>query len=133
MNGQTCMSFSLAKNGSYRMTKNFTVKEFACHDGTDTVFISNQLVVILQKIRDHFKKPVNILSGYRTELWNAKNGGAQFSQHKHGMAADITITGVTPQEIAAYAAQIMPNTGGIGIYKTFCHVDVRMDKSRWNG
>jgi uncharacterized protein YcbK (DUF882 family) len=49
------------------------------------------------------------------------------------MAADIVVKGVTPREVAAYANTLMPYTGGIGIYNTFTHVDVRTAKSRWNG
>lgn len=133
MTGQTVLSFSKAKDDKYQLTRNFKAREFACHDGTDTIFVSNQLAVVLQQIRDHFKKPVIILSGYRTEYWNKKQNGAPYSQHKYGAAADISITGITPAEVAAYANKIMPNSGGIGIYKSFCHVDVRTNKSRWNG
>lgn len=49
------------------------------------------------------------------------------------MAADITIQGVTPAQIAAYAEVLLPGTGGIGIYKRFTHIDVRKIKSRWKG
>lgn len=125
--------YSKAKEGNQYVAKNFKVKEFTCSDGTDTVLIHKDLPVILQKIRDHFGKPVNILSGYRTESKNASVGGATYSQHKYGTAADITIKGVPPKQIAAYAETLLPNSGGIGIYSTFCHVDVRKTKARWNG
>ena len=127
------MPYSLALAGSKAVARNFRVREFACHDGTDTVFIADELVALLQAIRDHFGKPVSINSGYRTEVWNKKQGGAAQSQHKYGRAADIAIAGVTPGEIAAYARTLMPDWGGIGVYKTFCHVDVRLGKSRWQG
>lgn len=133
MNGATVKVYSLAKDGNLSLSKNFKVKEFKCYDGTDTVFISTRLVPILQQIRDHFNKSVNINSGYRTEAHNKAKGGSTYSQHKYGMAADISIVGVDPKTIAAYAEKLLPNTGGIGIYKTFCHVDVRATKSRWNG
>ena len=133
MNGATVKVYSLAKDGSKQLSAHFKVKEFACHDGTDTVFVSDALVQVLEQIRRHFGKPVNINSGYRTEAHNKANGGAAYSQHKYGMAADITIHGVTPAQIAAYAETLLTGTGGIGIYKSFCHVDVRRVKSRWNG
>lgn len=133
MAGQVVKVYSKAKEGNGRLSKNFTVKEFACSDGTDTVFISLALVNLLQKIRDHFGKAVIINSAYRTEAHNKAIGGATYSQHKYGLAADIHINGVTPKEIAAYVETLLPSSGGIGIYKSFCHIDVRRVKSRWNG
>ena len=133
MAGQVVNVYSKAKEGNVKLSKNFTVKEFACSDGTDTVFISLALVNLLQKIRNHFGKAVIINSAYRTEVHNKSIGGATYSQHKYGLAADIHINGVTPKEIAAYVETLMPSSGGIGIYKSFVHVDVRQVKSRWNG
>ena len=133
MAGQVVKVYSKAKEGNVKLSKNFTVKEFACSDGTDTVFISLELVNLLQKIRSHFGKAVIINSAYRTEAHNKSIGGATYSQHKYGLAADIHINGVTPKEIAAYVETLMPSSGGIGIYKSFVHVDVRRVKSRWNG
>lgn len=125
--------YSKAKNGNEKLQPNFKVKEFACKDGSDPVFVSPELVEILQKIRNHFGKAVNINSGYRTPSYNKKVGGATYSQHQYGTAADIRIAGVKPREVAAYVETLMPNTGGIGIYSNFVHVDVRKVKSRWNG
>lgn len=133
MAGQVVNVYSKAKEGNVKLSKNFTVKEFACSDGTDTVFISLALVNLLQKIRNHFGKAVIINSAYRTEAHNKSIGGATYSQHKYGLAADIHINGVAPKEIAAYVETLMPSSGGIGIYKSFVHVDVRQVKSRWNG
>lgn len=133
MAGQVVKVYSKAKEGNVKLSKNFTVKEFACSDGTDTVFISLALVNLLQKIRDHFGKAVIINSAYRTEAHNKSIGGATYSQHKYGLAADIHINGVTPKEIAAYVETLLPSSGGIGIYKSFVHIDVRRVKSRWNG
>ena len=133
MNGETVRVYSKAKNGAVKLSANFKVSEFACKDGSDTVFISPYLVMVLQKIRDHFAKPVIITSAYRNDAYNKKVSGADFSQHKYGMAADIYISGVSPEKIAAHVETIMPNCGGIGIYSSFVHVDVRTARARWNG
>lgn len=133
MNGDQVRAWSKAKNGAVKLSANFKVSEFACKDGSDTVFISSVLVMVLQEIRNHFEKPVIINSAYRNDAYNKKVGGADYSQHKYGTAADIHISGVSPAEIAAYVETIMPNTGGIGIYSSFVHVDVRADRARWNG
>lgn len=133
MNGDRVQVWSKAKNGAVKLSANFKVSEFACKDGSDTVFINPGLVTVLQKIRDHFGKPVIITSAYRNDAYNKKVGGADYSQHKYGAAADIFIIGVSPATIAAYVETIMPNTGGIGIYSSFVHVDVRTARARWNG
>ena len=130
---QEVMTYSKAKDGNKQLSANFKVKEFACKDGSDPIFIAPSLVEVLQSIRTHFGKAVNINSGYRTPTYNKKVGGATYSQHLYGTAADIRITGVKPKDVAAYVETLMPNCGGIGIYSNFTHVDVREVKSRWNG
>lgn len=123
--------YSLAKDGEKAITKNFKVREFKCKDGSDVIFISDELVKVLQQIRDHFGKAVTINSGYRTPTYNKKIGGATYSQHMYGTAADIVVSGVKPSEVYAYADSILPKSGGVGKYDTFTHVDVREVKSRF--
>lgn len=125
--------YSKAKDSNKKVAKNFTVKEFQCKDKSDVILIDPELVVILQHIRDYFGKPVVINSGYRTPTYNKKIGGATYSQHQYGTACDIRITGVKPETIAKYAETLLLETGGIGIYKNFVHIDTRVKKSRWKG
>lgn len=129
----TIKAYSKAKDGNKKLSTNFKVKEFACTDGTDPIFIDTDLVAVLQKIRNHFGKSVTITSAYRTPTKNKACGGTTYSQHLYGKAADIKIKGVTPKKVAAYAETLLPKKGGIGIYSTFTHIDVRATKSRWNG
>ena len=126
-------AYSRAKEGNVKLSNNFKVNEFRCKDNSDVIFISPALVDILQKIRNHYGKAVNINSAYRTPTYNKKVGGATYSQHLYGTAADIRINGVKPKDLAAYIETLMPNYGGIGIYPTFVHVDIRQNKSRWKG
>ena len=132
--------YSRAKDGAKKLSTNFTVREFACKDGTDPVFVDTELVQVLQSIREHFGKPLTITSAYRTAAHNKAVGGAAYSQHCYGRAADIRVQGVSVETLAAYAETLLPDTGGIGRYpvKTgrpagWVHVDVRKDKSRWTG
>lgn len=125
--------YSRAKEGNVKLSANFKVNEFRCKDNSDVIFIAPELVELLQRIRDHYGKAVNINSAYRTPAYNKKVGGATYSQHQYGTAADIRINGVKPKDLAAYIETLMPNYGGIGIYPSFVHVDIRPTKSRWNG
>ena len=124
-------TYSKKKDGNTKLSANFTVKEFACQDGSDKVLIDTDLVAILQKIRDYFGKPITINSAYRNAAYNRKIGGVSNSQHVKGTAADICVSGVAPAEVAKYAEYIMPDKGGIGLYSNFVHIDVRTSRSRW--
>ena len=133
-------AYSLARDGGRRLSANFRLREFACRDGSDPVFIDTRLVQVLQNIRDHFGEPVVITSAYRTAAHNKAVGGAAYSQHCYGRAADIRVAGVTVERLAAYAEKLLPDTGGIGRYPVrsgrptgWVHVDTRPAKSRWKG
>ena len=125
--------YSKSRDGNKKLSANFRVKEFACSDGSDPIFIDLELVDVLQSIRTHFGKRVVITSAYRTPSHNRSVGGTTYSQHQYGMAADIKVEGVSPKKVAAYVGKLLPNKGGIGRYSTFTHIDVRAEKSRWVG
>lgn len=129
----TIKAYSKAKDGNKKLSTNFRVREFACTDGSDPIFIDSDLVNVLQKVRTYFGKSVTITSAYRTPTKNKAVGGTTYSQHLYGMAADIKVMGVSPKKVAQYVEKLLPNSGGIGIYSTFTHVDVRKTKARWNG
>ena len=120
----------VSKDGENRITEHFKLKEFACKN-SEAVIVSEKLCYVLEAIRAYFGKPVVVTSGYRTPEYNAKVGGAAKSRHMLGIAADIQIAGVKPSDVAAYARTIMPTYGGIGIYSTFTHIDIRSDIANW--
>ena len=132
--------YSLARDGGTALSPHFRVREFRCRDGTDPVFVDTALVELLERIREHFGKPVILTSAYRTAAHNAAVGGAKFSQHLYGKAADIQVQGVNVEQLAAYAGSLLPDTGGVGRYPVrpgratgWVHVDVRKAKARWTG
>ena len=110
--------------------KHFKVREFACKDGSQVVFIDTYLVDILDILRNKIGKPVIITSGYRTPEWNTKCGGAKYSYHMRGMAADIRVNEMTPKQVASILNGIIPNECGIIVYSGWIHIDTRSNKYR---
>lgn len=134
--------YSLKKDGKTYLAPCFQVKEFACR-ASDTILIDDELVVLLQCIREHFGEKVHITSGYRTAEHNAAVGGSKSSQHLLGRAADFYVEGVPVATVAAYAETLLSGRGGIGRYPKdakhpkrmtgWVHIDTRTNKSRWKG
>ena len=124
-----------------QLTKNFKLSEFRCRDGSNVPeeLMENvvELAQNLQVLRDHIGKPINIISGYRSPSYNRKIGGARRSQHMSAKAADIKIKGLTPAEIKDIIVELIKSgemkSGGIGLYTTFVHYDVRGRNARWYG
>lgn len=123
-------TYSVKRDGETKLNAYFKVREFACHDGSDTVLIDDALVQLLRYIRTYFGKPVTINSGYRTVAYNKKVGGVSNSQHTLGKAADIVVQDVPPRAVASYLESLFP-LHGIGLYPSFVHVDTRGKKSYW--
>ena len=126
------------KGTKQQLSKNFVSTEVDCKGSgccSQTTF-DEKLIEILQKIREHFGKPVTITSAYRCPTHNKRVGGATGSYHSKGQAADIVVQGVSSREVAKYAESI--GVLGIGLYETasdgyFTHVDTRTYKSFWYG
>lgn len=134
-----------------KITKNFKSQEFDCHDGTlypeewthKRLF---PLCIALEKIRALTGQSLKINSGYRTEEYNKsiyKKMGKRptDSMHSKGIAADIVLSGMTAKQLHAAILKLIsqkeiPN-GGVGLYNTFVHYDIRsifdMPPARWRG
>ena len=108
----------MSRDSTRQLSPNFKVREFACK-GSDVVLLDDELVVLLQCIREHFGKPVYITSGYRTAAHNAAVGGSKSSQHLLGRAADFHVEGVPVAAVAAYAETLLPSRAALdGIQRT---------------
>lgn len=92
------------------MSQHFTIAELtfsqtAVRRGIDNtpspVVVANltRLAATLEKVRA-LTGPVLVSSGYRSFELNAAVGGARDSAHTLGLAADITVSGMTPRELA---------------------------------
>ena len=132
------------KGVAVQLAPNFKSTEFDCNGKgccTETP-IHDNLIMVLQEVRDHFGKSVKINSGYRCEVYNKKVSGASSnSKHKLGLAADIVVNKgkVHPMQIARYLEKVFNEKGikgRIGCYtyddkgSGFVHVDVRGTNSR---
>jgi len=112
----------------------FDRSEFACKCGCGFDNINFALIEKLDSISRHFDKQVTITSGCRCDEHNRKIGGVPDSHHVQGTAADIVVKGVDPYEVAKYAMEMrFKLMGGVGIYDTFTHIDVRGTKAQWDG
>ncbi len=124
-----------------KLAENFSLSEFKCKDGTEVPqeLMDNVLTLAqnLQVLRDEVGKPIRVISGYRSPKYNRRIGGAKRSQHMVAKAADIKISGMAPEEVKAIIVRLIKEgkmlSGGIGLYKTFTHYDIRGRNARWYG
>jgi hypothetical protein len=139
MKGENIMGYKTCTKGKVvKLSNNFNSTEFDCHGSgcCSRTLINETLVEYLQKIREHFGKPIKVTSGYRCPIHNKNIGSGTGSQHAKGNAADIVVEGVAPADVAKYAESI--GVKGIGLYETpadghFVHVDTRTVKAFWYG
>lgn len=102
------------------LTPSFTLEEMyksstAIKNGWDNKpgpnYINNLRLLcvnVLQPVRNHFKLPVTVSSGYRSANLNRAMGGADNSQHLLGQAADIEIAGVPNADLWRYIYATLP-------------------------
>jgi len=100
-----------------KLSENFTLEELTYSKTANDKKISNipkvehirnlQLLCdnVLQPIRDNFKTPVKINSGYRTPELCLAVGSTIKSQHTEGKAADFEIDGISNLELANWIYQ----------------------------
>jgi len=122
-----------------QVTKNFNLNEFnsKCGRPMPENIKKNiiELIHNLQVIRDEVKVPISITSGYRSPEHNAKVKGAKDSQHVKGTAVDFKVQGLTPKQVAVIVEKLIKEgkikQGGVGIYPSWVHYDIRGVKARW--
>ena len=122
-----------------KLTENFSLEEFKSKDGSafpaEVVQNLGVLAEQLQALRDEIKKPITVLSGYRSPAHNLKVGGAKESFHVKGMAGDLQVAGIKPSELAEVIDKLIKEgkmkQGGMGIYPSFVHYDFRGKRIRW--
>lgn len=81
------------------------------------------------------KVRLEITSPARCLNYNREIGSNDQSQHVRANAMDVKIFAgeqqVHPSRIHAYLCERYPHTFGLGMYKTFNHIDTREAPARW--
>ena len=80
---------------------------------------------------------VTVVSAFRPLAYNRAIGSEDTSQHVQGRAADLQVEGHSAEHVHATALRLYEvgelEIGGLGIYDTFCHLDVRGGPlARWD-
>lgn len=95
-----------------KITEHFTLAELTASPTATKLGISNMPTPehienmkhvcenILEKVREHYGKPVKLNSCYRSPALNAKVKGSKTSQHCNGEAIDFEVPGVPNKELA---------------------------------
>lgn len=109
----------------------FKRSEFSCKCGCGFDAVDIELLGVLEDVREHFGKPLVITSGNRCEAHNMAIGGADESKHIKGIAADIKVVETEPSAVYDYLESRYPDTYGMGLYKSWVHIDVRRGRARW--
>lgn len=135
------------------LSKNFSLREFERSDTAQRLCIDNRIKSeevkknikalvdnILQPLRDAFKSPIFINSGYRCLKLNEAVGGVPTSAHVWGGAADCGCN--NPYALAKLAKRMNLDFDQMVLYPTFVHLSYRDDdrnrnqilySKKWNG
>jgi len=103
--------------------KYFSEDEFKCQE-TGENEIKPEFIHCLDKLREACGFPFVITSGYRSPKHSIEAKKAAPGTHAQGIAADIAVSGgVQRRKVIEEALKL--GFGGIGVAKTFVHVDIR--------
>jgi len=142
-----------------RLTRNFRIWEFRCHDKSVTQVpeplfpnvrrLARNLQVLHYAAAAIYGRDVkiSIRSGYRTPEHNDKTpGAADKSYHQEALAADFNLflkvdaktwEELPPTEVRSLILELIREgtmeEGGIGIYDWGLHYDCRGTRARWDG
>jgi len=140
--GGTEKQFNITSNTNYSenaKTEHFSLSEFNSNDGVEVPkeYRGNvqKLMEQLEALRTELGTPIFINSGYRSPSHNKAVGGVSNSQHLYGKASDIRTLIHSPSQIKTAIEKLISEgkmiQGGVGLYPTFVHYDIRGVKARW--
>lgn len=112
-----------------RLSQHFARHELVCKCGCGLYIHRPPLLDLAEKVRCMIlKTPMYVNSGTRCVSHNARSGGSPTSKHLQGLAMDFYCKSLSPTAIynaiiAYYIQGRLPELGGMGLYKTFVHID----------
>ena len=102
---------------------NFSPDEFKCQ-GSGELKISPVVLDFLQAYRNVKGSGVTVTSGYRSpEHNNSVSSTGLDGPHTTGLSVDISTNSQTQYQLLRFALNYNPQAMGIGIAKTFTHID----------
>lgn len=116
-----------------RISDHFSKKDFSFSDkdGKDRLKISMGLVGGLEMLRSLAKSRVNIQRGFISQEMAEKEGNWKRNYHPLGLAADVTVDGMSNEELFLLAEQVPEFKGiGLSIDGKHVHVDTRKTEER---
>lgn len=124
------------------ITKDFKLYQFACPQAgvPPEEYLPNVKLLAdnLQVLKNRLGMDITFANGgvYRSPAFNSSIGGARNSMHMYAKAADIKVPSLTPAQVKATIEELISSgqmmQGGVGIYNTFVHYDVRGERARWD-
>jgi hypothetical protein len=84
--------------------------------------------------RWHLGRAIQVASGFRNAAYNRAVGGVANSTHRQFIALDLVTA--RPKELYDILLEMRRRgefTGGLGLYKTFVHLDTRPANATWRG
>ena len=126
--------------------KNFTAKEFFYRGASDEQLNLNtdppaalwpnmeRTAKVLDEARKRLGASIRITSAYRSPAYNKRIGGVSNSTHVRFNATDL----VTAQPASLYLVLLDLRRegmfkGGLGLYRSFVHLDTRGTNATWRG
>ena len=113
------------------ISPHFNRSEFECQCGCGFNTVDVETIAILEDVRQHFMKPIQITSGCRCAKHNRSIGGAKKSKHIFGNAVDFQVASTDPETVYNYIDSKCPNIYGLGLYSSWVHFDPRAGRARW--
>lgn len=112
---------------------NFTEAEFRCrHCGKQEM--KPEFMGRLQALRDVYKRPIAVTSGYRCPDHPVEKAKPHPGMHATGLAADIGVSGPDAHELMRLAFHL--GFTGIGVQQKgvgrFIHLDLRGEPTVWS-
>lgn len=109
--------------------KYFKKSEFKCRCGGKycngyPAEPQEKLIRLLDKVREHFGKPITVSSGVRCKQHNANVGGVSNSRHLTFRAVDFCVSGLPSSLVLPYVQSLPGVRYAYAIDGSFIHMDI---------